>query len=185
MGCFERSLSHMGAQCVILGEGIKDWVNSRDKPRLIAQAAREAKTEFLMYADSRDAILVRPPATVIEKYLSHFDAGLLFGADRLSWPPDRAQTRYEDQLGGDAQFRYLNAGAWIGRRSFVERFFAEAQQCAPVSSAADSEQGVVRQLLPKWKDQVAMDYRCEIFFNIGYLLNPVPIYQINLSMETA
>ena len=174
MGCFERSLAHIGLTANILGSGVFPWINGRDKPRLLAAFARQATTEYILYADSRDAILMLPPTTILERFRNHFACDLLFGGDRLSWPASEQFRHYEDKLKGadQTEFKYLNGGCWIGKSKFVADFFSAASACVPVAGAVDSEQGLLRQLLPFYKEKIAIDYRCEIFLNIGFLFAP-------------
>jgi hypothetical protein len=175
MGRFEKSLDHLGLPCLVLGQGVSPWVNSRDKPRLFAEAAQAIETEYILYADSRDAILIQPPSVVLDCYLRQFSCDLLFGGDRLSYPPVLEWRRHEDRLPGATQseFRYLNAGAWIGRTSFIQEFFAIASRSEPLAELPDSEQGILRKILPRFPSRIGIDYRCEIFLNLGFLLQPV------------
>jgi hypothetical protein len=178
LGRFEKSLDHMGLDCMVTGAGIVPWINSRDKPRVLAAAARSVTTPYILYADSRDAILIQPPGIVLQRFLDHFSCDLLFGGDLLSFPPAAEMKRYEDELAGSesSPFKYLNAGAWIGRAQFVAEFFEAACQCDPWPGAPQSEQGIVRKLLPHYGRRIGIDYRCEIFFNIGFLVNPEKPY---------
>lgn len=171
MGRFEQSLHHMGLTCMVAGRGIDPWINSRDKPRVIAEAAGTITTEYLMYADSRDAILIQSPQTVLERFQNDFSCDLLFGGDLLNYPPDFALRRYEDKLAGKeaSKFRYLNAGAWIGRTRFVAEFFTAACKRPPLAAAPNSEQGILRQLLPEYEGRAGIDYRCQIFLNLGFI----------------
>jgi hypothetical protein len=172
MGCFERSLRHMGLECGVLGHGVSPWINSRDKPDLIARAARRCVTGFILYADSRDALLIQPPQLLLGRFKACFNCDLLFGADRLSYPPNPTWKSFEDNLAGAAHsdFKYLNAGTWIGRTQFVAEFFEKASRWKPFSSAPESEQGIIRDLLPWAGSRVAIDYRCDIFLNVGFLV---------------
>jgi hypothetical protein len=174
MGCFERGLGHLGLHCVVLGGGINPWINSRDKPRAIAEAARWIKTEYIFYADSRDALLIQPPAVVLDRFVNHFSCDLLFGGDRLSYPPNPEWAKHERMMAGGiaSEFIYLNAGAWIGRTSFVAEFFAAACNTAVYPSASTSEQGIIRGLLPNFYGRVRIDCTCAIFLNIGFLFAP-------------
>ena len=178
LGRFEKSVAHLGLDCLVVGQGVVPWVNSRDKPRVLADAAQRIATEYVLYADSRDAILIQPPAVVLQRFREKFSCDLLFGGDRLSYPPDPEMKRHEDRRAGNeiSEFRYLNAGAWIGRTRFAAEFFAAASRCEPWPGAPDSEQGILRRLLPRYGHRIGIDYRCEIFFNIGFLLNPEPPY---------
>ncbi len=170
MGLWEESLQRAGLQCQVLGQGIDPWVNSRHKPQLLARAASEARTPYLLYADSRDAVLIDDPARALERFLA-FDCELVMGADMMSWPALPTFRRFEQGLPGarQSEFRYLNGGTWIGRRETVLELFTAACEIDPVPEAADSEQGLLRQLLPRFHPRIQLDYRCQIFQNVGFV----------------
>ena len=173
MGGLERSLARMGLSCRVCGQGMNPWVNSIHKPLALASALRSIDTEYTLYADSRDAFLIKYPSAILQTF-SHFSCDLLFGGDRLSYPPDPVCTSYEDARPGAAatEFKYLNGGAWIGKTDFAGRFFQAAAQNRPVDLAPQSEQGILRKILPQFAANVSIDYRCEIFFNVGVVFDP-------------
>lgn len=184
MGCFERSVAQLGLRCEVLGHGVSPWNNARDKPRLLAAVAASIRTPYLMYADSRDALLVRHPAAAVADFRAR-GCDLLFGGDVLSFPPDLHLKRYEDGLPGAkaSACRYLNAGAWIGKTEFVREFFARAAAQPPTPSAPASEQGVLRQLLPQFPGRIAIDYGRHVFANIGFILSPAPLFRLAPAAE--
>ena len=173
MGCLERSLTRMDIPCRTCGQGMIPWINSIHKPAAIAEALRKIDTEYTLYADSRDAFLITPPSLLLNRYRTHFSCDLLFGGDRLSYPPDPSCTAYEENLpGADAtEFKYLNGGAWIGKTRFAQTFFESATKCCPLAIAPQSEQGILRQLLPRFGQSTNIDHRCEIFLNVGFIFN--------------
>jgi len=174
MGLLERSLDHLGLPYIVAGRGIEEWKNARDKPRALIEALASIDTPLTMYADSRDAIVIDDPCVVGGRFAA-FGCELLFSADRMNWPPLPEFQRYEDALaaGVKTDFRYLNGGMWIGRTGFCRRFFADVAAAPPVEEAPDSEQGLLKQLLPRYREEVRLDYRCEIFQNIGFVAKPI------------
>ena len=169
-GLLERSLDHLGIPYVVKGRGIADWTNSRDKPRLTVEALDECDTDYVLAVDSFDAIVVGDPLRLVADFAS-FDADLVFNGGKINWPNVAEFKRFEDALPGaqESEFRYLNGGAWIGRRDFARRFFAEACETAPAALHPDSEQGVLKQLLPRHASRVKIDYRCVMFQTLGYV----------------
>ena len=87
MGIFERSAERLGLPVLVRGQGIEPWLNSRDKPRVIRDALAGIDTEFVLYGDSRDAVLLRDPAEARDLLAGMSGCGLLFGGDRINWPP--------------------------------------------------------------------------------------------------
>jgi len=175
MGMFERSLGHLGLPCLVRGQGIHPWLNSQHKPQVLAEALREISTPYTLYADSRDALLLGDPRILVERFERDFSADLIFGADRMSWPPRKEFTDFENSLPGasESDFRYLNGGVWMGKTGFCREFFEEAVRTPPVPEAPESEQGILRKLLPRYVPRVQLDYRCQLFQNIGFVIAPI------------
>ena len=179
MGLFESSAARLGLPCMVVGQGITPWVNSRDKPRTILDALGRIDTEFVLYADSRDAVLLRHPGEGIAQFAAMPGCQLLFGGDRINWPALPRFREFELSLAGarDTDFRYLNGGAWIGRTAYCREFFARVVALPVVEDAPDSEQGLLKALLPLTVPEVRLDYRCEIIQNIGFVL--ADIFDVN------
>jgi hypothetical protein len=175
MGILERSLDHLGVPCVVLGRGVRDWVNSRDKPRLTAAALDSVETKYVMGVDSRDAIFIGHPRLVLERFRREFDCELVFSADRMNWPNLGEFRRFEDSLPGAqaSDFRYLNSGAWVGRTEFCREFFAAAVETPPVADAPEADQGILKQLFQTFHPRVQLDYRSSMFQNIGFVFDSV------------
>jgi hypothetical protein len=175
MGLLERSLDHLGLRYAVGGQGIAPWINARDKPPTIYALLDKVGTEFVLYADSRDAILLDDPAPLVERFRTHFTAELVFSADRMHWPPVPRFKRFERALAAHepGDFHYLNGGVWMGKTSFCREFFARALSTPAVPEAPDSEQGILRELLREFHPRIALDHRCRLFQNIGFLTAPV------------
>lgn len=175
MGLFERSADISGIPLTVCGHGINPWINSRDKPRIIHNALLKIDSEYVLYADSRDVVIVGNLDYTIERFLSKYDCDLLFGADRMNWPAIHIFRNFEASIAENqtSQFRYLNGGTWIGKTSFCRTFFSRAIQTMPVLEAPDSEQGILKLLFQKYYPRVQLDYRCEIFQNIGYVFEDI------------
>jgi hypothetical protein len=174
MGLLERSLDHLGLAYIVAGRGVVDWINSRDKPRALLSALVSIDTTYTLYADSRDAILIDDPNVLPDKF-GAFNCDLVFSADRMNWPPRREFELYENSLAAPEQrdFRYLNGGMWIGRTGFCQQFFASVISMEPAIEAPESEQGILKQLLPRYRDEVRLDHRCSMFQNIGFVAKPI------------
>lgn len=169
-GLLERSLDHLGIPYVVKGRGISDWINSRDKPRLTVEALQEIDTPYVLAVDSFDAFVTGDPLRLIADFETHFDADLVFNGGKVNWPNVPEFKRFEESLPGaeQSEFRYLNGGAWIGRLAFCRQFFAEACATEPSAVHPESEQGILKQLLPR-HPRVKLDYRCRMFQTLGYV----------------
>jgi hypothetical protein len=175
MGILEKSLDHLGVPCLVLGQGVKNWVNSRDKPRLTRDALASITTRFVAGVDSRDAIFIEHPRLILERFRREFDCEMVFSADRMNWPNHGEFKRFEDSLPGaqSSDFRYLNGGAWIGRTDFCHEFFAAAAETPPLADAPEAEQGILKRLFQTYHPRVQLDYRSSMFQNIGFVFDSV------------
>ena len=175
MGLFERSAEALGLPCMVRGAGISPWVNSEHKPAVIRAALDEIDTEYVLYADSRDAVILRDPRAALERFAQWDGCQLLFGGDRISWPALREFRKFELSIPGarETEFHFLNGGAWIGRTEFCRAFFSAVAAAGPQPEAPDSEQGILRRCFPAFYPGMRIDYRCEIIQNIGFLLEDI------------
>jgi hypothetical protein len=175
LGVMERSLAHLGVPCLVLGAGLSDWINSRDKPRLTRDALLAIDTPYVMGVDSRDAVFVDAPACALERFERSFACDLLFNAQKINWPQERRFRTFEESRPGarESEFRFLNGGAWIGRTAFCRGFFDEASRTPPLPDQPGSEQGILKQLFMNYHPAVQLDYQCRIFQTLEYVLTPM------------
>ncbi|XZF15890.1 glycosyltransferase domain-containing protein [Chitinophagaceae bacterium MMS25-I14] len=175
MGVLERSLEHLGIPYLVFGQGVHPWVNAVHKPRVLYEALQTIQTPYIIYADSRDAIIINDPESIIDTFLEQFSCKMLFGADRINWPPIPAFRDYEDKLAEsyNSEFRYFNGGVWIGETAFSRDFFRLAMDTPPEEKAPESEQGILKKLLPHFEREVVLDYHCKIVQNIGFVTDPI------------
>lgn len=174
MGALEASLDHLGVPHVVLGAGIDPWCNSTDKPRVLRDGLAEIDTPYTLYIDSRDAIVIDDPHVIVDGFEAAFDCDLLFGADSLNWPNVPAFKRFEDSIAEpESDFKYLNGGIWFGRTAVARDFFARATEMEPIPEAPESEQGMLKKLFPEFHPRLQLDYRCRLFQNIGFVVQPI------------
>jgi hypothetical protein len=179
LGLFESSLRRLGVPHISAGSKQGPvWRNSIDKIRTLREILAETSTKYVLYADSRDAILIGDPRLLLERFVTRFEvlgATLLFSADTINWPPDKSFRRYEDSLSAlsGSTFRYLNSGVWVGRVDAAASLFELAARTDPHPEAPDSDQGILRRLLPQFHKSLLLDYRCELFQNVGFVYHPI------------
>lgn len=172
MGILEQSLAHLGIPCKITGTQVSHWINSIHKPQTILEALGEIETEYTLYVDSRDAIVIDNPQFVVDCFERDFDCELVFGGDRLNWPPLSIFKKFEQSI-ARSEFAYLNGGIWIGKTSFCGEFFAKVVETPPVAQAVDSEQGILKKLFPEFYPRIQLDYHCQMFQNMGFVVAPI------------
>jgi hypothetical protein len=177
MGLLERSCQRWGQPYLTCGQGRDPWVNSKDKPEAILDALDRVNTDYVMYADSRDAILVRELTSVVPTLKKEYPGcRLLMGADRINWPNVKRFKTFEQSLPGAdnaGKFSYLNGGVWVGERDFAREFFRRVLKTSPVPEAAESEQGLLKALFPDYYPELQLDYQSKIIANLGFVLTPV------------
>ena len=172
LGLFEESADRLGVTVRVAGQGRSEWSNAVDKPLAILDVLESVDTEFTLYADSRDCLLLRDPASALESFCRYYSSRqLVFGADIVNWPPVRDFQRYEKELAGpnSGRYRFLNGGCWLGRTAFCRTFFDRVRMAEPAPEAPDSEQGLLKAVLPSYPQEVALDYGIHLFFNCGFV----------------
>lgn len=167
-GAFEESCDRFKLIYIVLGGGIVDWTNSRHKPILIFEAMRRIRTEYVMYADSLDSVLLEHPRVTLERFRAEFSSELVFMASRRSAPSCESFERFERKLGASSggDRIYLDGAAWIGRTAFCKEFFGAAVSTNALGSAPASERGVLRQIFPRYSQSVKLDYNAGIFHSL-------------------
>lgn len=177
MGLLERSCQRWGIPVTVCGQGREPWLNSRDKPESLVEALATVDTDYVLYADSRDAIVVADLGPVVDRFREQFpECRLLMGADRINWPNVKSFKLYEESLPGAdnaGKFSYLNGGVWLGERAFALEFFEHVLRTEPVAEASDSEQGLLKRLFPEYYPRMQLDYQSKIIANLGFVLTPL------------
>lgn len=171
MGLFETSCAQLGVPVVVGGREFPEWINAVHKPRAILNALEGIRTPWVMYADSRDAILAGDPDRLVDDMDLHFPgAQMVFGACQLSWPNAPDLTEFELDLPGakGSDYKHLNGGLWIARTEFAHRIFTKVEAIAPHPAAPESEQGKLRKLFPGHYPEITLDYGLRMFHNVGF-----------------
>ncbi|MGK7888619.1 MAG: glycosyltransferase domain-containing protein [Leptolyngbyaceae cyanobacterium] len=179
MGMLEQSLEHLGVPYQVVGQGVESWVNSTHKPLLTRDALATMTTTYVLGVDSRDAIVINNPQILLQQFQQKFEqmlnCELVFSGDRLNWPNLKPFQDFETSLpeANKSDFRFLNGGIWLGKVEFCREFFAAAVETPPMPEAPESEQGILKQLFPRYYPKVQLDYYCTMFQNIGFVFAPI------------
>jgi hypothetical protein len=175
MGLFEKSVERLGIPIHVAGREFPQWSNATHKPLAILNALAMIKTPYVLYADSRDAILVGDPEILVDRLEGEFAAELVFGACQLSWPAVKEFTAYELSLpdAKSSEYRHLNGGMWIGTLATARELFTAVRDTPPSPSAPESEQGKIRAIFPRYFPRVSLDYKCQLFNNVGFVFEDV------------
>lgn len=71
----------------------KEWRFLNKLTKTFEYLTTESTSEFVMFLDSSDVILVDDPEIALSRYLDYFDCAALFNAERIPWPNTAMDTR--------------------------------------------------------------------------------------------
>ena len=178
-GIFESSLDDWGLPYTVFGQDALVW-NNLLKFKYNLEATVNCKTDYIMGVDSHDAAMIRNPEQLIALFEAS-DCDLLFNSEAYFYP-DYKITYFQERKDfqhslGNTKFRYLNSGAWIGRRDFCNVFFDycskirlwELFDCTDMCKLYNCDQSVTHDAFMKFFPRVKLDYECKIFLNIARL----------------
>jgi hypothetical protein len=174
MGLFEESCARLGLPVQVGGTEHDEWINAVHKPPAILKLLDQIDTEWVLYADSRDVLILDDPELLVDR-MAAFDADLLFGACMVSWPNLPEFSNFEASLPGaqDSAYKFINGGMWLGRVATVRALFEDVRDAEILAVAPDSEQGKIRQVLRRHVPQVGLDHRCTLFQNVGFVFEDI------------
>jgi hypothetical protein len=160
-----------------LGKDLTIW-NNLQKFKLNLEAFNLQTTPYYMGLDAHDVLLLGEIDYIVEKFES-LNCDLLFNSESFFYPDFPINyyqnNKFFQQSKSNSKYRYLNSGAWIGRRDFCMKFFAECQKiriwemfdCSQYLKLFNCDQSVVHSMFQKYYPKVKLDYNCEVFFNIA------------------
>lgn len=130
----ERSLRYVGIEdYVVLKPTFEGAWRDSIKLTTILNYLRQGgcQTEYLLYADSRDAFLRADPQTAIA-CLEELKCECLFSSESASFGyecmPEVKAWANQNAARHKTQERYINAGVFLGRTSFVQELLQAAMQ---------------------------------------------------------
>jgi hypothetical protein len=172
----EISLQKLGIQPRVLGKYIQPWFNV-DKIPLTIQTLREISTTYVLGIDAFDAVVVDDPNRVIG-ILELYKTEMVFNGTTGKLRSFPSVDLLCDQAFPDHPFRYPNAGVWVGRTAFCQKFFDRVYSVHETFSERigcmqddperyqeymESEQARVKVVFEEMFPSVMVDYRCEVF----------------------
>lgn len=191
----EESLVEKTIKCKVLGKNIVQWEH-RIKISLLLEGLKKVNTPYVMGLDAFDVVVADSLVNAI-KVLNSSGHQLLFNASPISWPPIKKLQQFERKIRGKVLLPHINAGAWIGKTSFVITFFNHVASLKIKDKAedfteefknnftadifwrnkvAESEQKLVRYASMKYPREVGVDSSCRLF----HILNDFNKHTMNL-----
>jgi hypothetical protein len=151
----------------------KDWVNTQ-KIQYLLDALKQVNTDYVLILDGYDVVIQNLDG-ILEKF-NRLKYRIIFNATHNNYPEmeiDKIPNR--ERMG---EFCYLNAGACIGYKEDIKRFYEEVLEIQDkVENPNNSEQLLVRTVFAKYSDKedndfVFIDYSSLIFqvWNSGFTI---------------
>jgi len=175
----ERSLEAIKIPYILKGEGIKKW-NNLMKFGLTLEAISSSDSEYFMGLDSHDVIFAGEPSEALSRFKS-LGCELLFNGEMRFYPDMpigyyQKNKAFQDHVGKSSIFKYLNSGAWIGKRDFCLTFFKECMDikvweifdCSGQEKLYSCDQSAVHEMFRKHSPKVKIDYGSEVFCNMAF-----------------
>ena len=165
---FEQSLDFLGiVNYVVLSKLIETVWHGMYKIKWILEFLQsgKCKTEYLLYCDARDTILIDDPQRVLDIFET-MECELIFNSTKqkrgILWhmPQFLDWMRIVAKKGG----RYLNAGAFIGKTKFIQQVLESAVTLIGRFPRPYSDQEILRYLHPAFYPEMDIDYCNHIFY---------------------
>ena len=159
---------------------IKTFIDPEKGDNFQSQKALDAikqglvTTEYVMWFDCSDVILLESPSDILTNYQKHFeDYDLVFCAERNHYPKSDRMTAvstdiisqydkiYEyDNKSSPSTFKYLNSGCLVGKTSKLQEFLKEAT----IGLDEDINDTVMCRIAQyNMRDSVTVDKECKLF----------------------
>ena len=154
------------------------WEGSKSKVTETLKAINSGlvDTEYVMWFDAGDVMLMNHPKYILDgyfKYFSEFD--LVFNAEKNNYPRDNRLggvdselvDRFHDVIDFDESkthgtpYKYLNSGCLVGKTDYLKKFLEHASTIGMDQAINDTVMCRVAQY--DMKDKVAVDNKCKLF----------------------
>jgi len=124
---FEKSLDHLGIEdyVVLSHPEKKNWTHIY-KEEWILEYLKSGKCQedLILYCDSNDSIMIDNPQKIVNIF-SKFNCELLFmSTSMVKGYPTIECRKWAERFNGSSN-RHLNAGVFIGKKSFLIKFFED------------------------------------------------------------
>lgn len=158
-----RQLQESGVPFINAADGtVNYWVN-KFKIKYLLDVIDNIKTEYILCLDAIDVILSSDLSDLIKRF-EKLDADIVYNATVVDYPMLKIQEET------DGPFKYLNAGAFIGRTQSIKEFYKFILDTTyDMSINSRSEQLRVRLAREQYekKDRIKVDTDCTIFQTLG------------------
>jgi hypothetical protein len=151
-----------------------EWIN-KNKIFYLSNAIDSIKTEYVVCLDALDILCADDLSGMVDKF-KEFDSDIVYNASRINYPPfstfvNKTWVSIEKEYDiedTESPYRYLNAGAFMGKTDSVSRFYkylVENEMNKNYSHNDKSEQVRVRYGRKNYyeKNKIKIDTECKMF----------------------
>jgi hypothetical protein len=167
-GILEKSLDNVGLHYTVLGVDVENWSNP-SKIYLTIDYLKRSNSKYIIGLDSFDVFVLNNLNDILEKFLE-FDCKILFNGGPVRHPPvKRPFVHIEEEMGRNYDYKYLNAGVWMGEKDYCLDFFKYCLCCREKDEDPNnewwnkSEQFYIKRGFEKFYDNIKIDYESKIF----------------------
>lgn len=165
---FEQSLDYLGiAEYTILEKPVIEWWSAYKLDWIFEfLQSGTCKTEYLLYCDSRDVIVIDDLQKVIDTF-KKMNSELIFCSTvtkRRGIFRNMPQLLDWTKIIAKRNYRYLNAGAFIGRTAFIQKVFTAGVTLKGRFARPNNDQDILRYLHPAFYPEMDIDYFNAIFY---------------------
>lgn len=186
----EKCLNLRNIPFEILGKNIVTW-NNLKKFSLNIDCLNSFKSKYFMGLDSHDCLLIGDPVDIVNEF-EELNCDMMFNSETYFYPNIQIEyyqsnKRFQDQI-SDKKYKFLNSGAWIGKREFCLDFFNDCSKiriwemfdCTNFLKLFNCDQSVVHSIFSKYYPSVILDYDCKIFNNISMISDKEICYDVRM-----
>jgi hypothetical protein len=168
----EKCFEHLGlSELVVLGSEKEDWCWEY-KISLVWEYLQSGscRTEYVMCLDGDDSLVLADPEVVLNRFIKS-DCEMLFTSTAWDWPPSADCWQFEESVSSPADWAHchLNAGGYLGRRSYVTARLAEImaaiarQDAWCMTPRGFDDQLAWRQLHRRYYPAIKVDATSDVF----------------------
>lgn len=162
--CLEKSLNLCGYSYEILSE--IPWTNSC-KINTALNFLETINEEYVLAADAYDVICLGD----LNRLLPALKKEMLISTETKFYPDEDSILKIKEAKDIATPWKYLNSGLWFGRTKFCIEFLKECRHFKEISFSkykTISDQFSFHVVYDKFKKDVDLDHRCEVFQTITF-----------------
>ena len=171
------------------------WTTSQQRLRDAVNIIGRVNTEYIMWFDAYDVILLQPPSKILDFYMKHFSGcDMVFNAEKNHFPNHdrkhkqgrgvskkysaelRKVYKSDNKTNPNTSFKYMNSGCAVGRTDTLKELLEVS-----LSGCKERmiDQGLLRIGRYKMRDRIKVDTGCKLFVS----MHAVKISDVDISID--